>query len=182
MHPSLRKAFMNKNVKVNDSIVTVKTVVVDSKKITKSTLNVLPFLPARWFELLDNGSLLILSKLAKDVTQQLIRKRGYSNFNGVSFEYGLIIHFDEQLFISVMPQIDENPNFSELLNDLYIKARYIKNEQSAIRWSDEELLSQAEYNELDSELDSLIAKIDIQKEKIRIKTDEIDRTVKYALI
>lgn len=182
MRPSLRNTFMNKNVKVIDSIVTVKTVIVDSKEITKTKLNVLPFMPPMWFELLDNGSLLILGKLAADVTRQLIRKRGSFDFNGVSFDYGLIIHFDEQLFISVMPRIDENPNFSKVFNDLYIKAKVIKNELSEFRWPDEEPLSEAQCIKLNSKLDSLLAKMKTQEEKIRNKTDEIDRTVKYVLI
>ncbi len=173
---------MNKNVKVSDSIITVKTVVVDSKKITKATLNILPIMPPKWFELLDNGSLLILGKLAEDVTRQLLRKRGYFDREYASLEYGLIIHFDEQLFISFMPRIDETPIFSEVLNDLYIKAKVLKNELFGIRWPEEEPLSQAQCIELNSKLDSLLAKIKTQEEKIRNKTDEIDRTVKYVLI
>lgn len=173
---------MSQNVKIIDSIITVKTVVVDSKKITKTTLNVLPFLPPKWFELLDSGSLLILGKLAKDITLQLIKKRGYFEYEQFSFEYGLIIHFDEQLFISFIPRLGENPSFSQVLNDLSIEYKALRNELFGMRWPDEEPLEQAQCIELNSKLDSLGVEIRTQEEKIRSITGEIDRTVKYLLI
>ena len=102
---------MIKNVEIMSSPIQVKTVQVDLKKLTRATLNVLPVLSPAWHDLYQSKKMIMLGKIAKDVTEQIFRKRGYIELNDIPFECGLVVHYDEQLFLTLIPSTTNNYNF-----------------------------------------------------------------------
>jgi hypothetical protein len=177
---------MIKNVEITSSPIQVKTVQIDSKKLTRAALNVLPVLPPTWHDLYQSKKIVILGKIARDVTEQIFRKRGYIELIDLYFDYGLVVHYDEQLFLTIMPSKSGNYSFSQLWSELKNKYKAIsndlRNDLDGFRWPEDDCLTEDERDKMNHELDLLEKKIAIIEEQALKSINEISSTTKYLFI
>ncbi len=173
---------MINNVQITSSSIQVKTVQVDFKKLTRATLNVLPVLPPAWHDLYQSKEIIMLGKIAKDVTEQIFRKRGYIKLNDIPFECGLVVHYDKQLFLTSIPSITNNYNFSRLWSELDNEYKAISSDLYGYKWPEDECLTKDECDKLNHESDLLRKKKANIEEQVLNSINVISSTTKYLFI
>ena len=64
------------------------------------------------------------------------------------FECGLVVHYDEQLFLTSIPSITNNYNFSRLWSELDNEYKAISSDLYGYKWPEDECLTKDECDKL----------------------------------